>query len=77
MRTTIDKAGRLVLPKVLREQVGLRAGVVDVSIDGAGIRIEPVSAEDLVEEDGRWVIPSAGQRLDDEVVRAVIDAGRR
>jgi len=30
MRATIDKAGRLVIPKQLRDYVGLRAGEVEV-----------------------------------------------
>ena len=43
MRTTIDKAGRVVIPKPLREQVGLAEGEVELVVDGAGVRIEPVA----------------------------------
>ncbi len=77
MRSTIDKAGRLVVPKVLRDRVGLRAGVVELTADGTGIRIEPVAGEGLVEESGRLVIPASGAALDDELVRALRDADRR
>ena len=42
MRTTIDNAGHLVIPKTLREQSGITAGEVEVSLDGAVIRIESV-----------------------------------
>jgi AbrB family looped-hinge helix DNA binding protein len=38
MRTTIDEAGRLVIPKALRDVVGLRLGEVEVRVDGAGPR---------------------------------------
>lgn len=77
MRTTIDPAGRLVIPKVLRDQVGLRPGAVEVVADGAGLRVEPVATEDLTEEDGRPVIPASGQAIDDELVRALRLADQR
>ena len=59
MRTTIDQAGRLVLPKPLRDQVGLVAGEVEVTLDGTGIRIEPVATTVLVERDGHLFLPDA------------------
>ena len=64
MRTTIDRAGRVVIPRVLRELVGLSDGEVEISYEGAGIRIEPVAGEGLVEEGNRLVIPAtAPQRM--------------
>lgn len=77
MRSTIDKAGRLVVPKVLRDRIGLRAGAVELIADGTGIRIEPVAGEGLAEEGGRLVIPASGVGVDDELVRALRDADRR
>ena len=77
MRTTIDKAGRLVVPRSLRDAVGLTAGPVELVRDGAAIRIEPVSGEGLAEEGGRLVIPGGGQAVDDEVVRAMRHADQR
>ena len=77
MRTTIDKAGRLVIPKPLRDQVGLREGAVEVVADGSGLRVEPVAGELLEQRDGRLVIPAAGVQLDDDVVQALRDAGQR
>ena len=77
MRATIDAAGRLVIPKQLREQVGLRAGEVEVTADGAGLRVEPLAEGSLDERDGRLVIPAAGESIDDELVRALRDAGQR
>ncbi|MDQ3973208.1 MAG: AbrB/MazE/SpoVT family DNA-binding domain-containing protein [Actinomycetota bacterium] len=77
MRTTIDRAGRIVIPKPLRDQLGLRPGEVEVTADGAGLRIEPVASDEVAEEGGRAVIPPCGAVLDDETVRALRDAGRR
>lgn len=77
MRTTIDKAGRLVVPKVLREEIGLRAGVIELTADGTGIRIEPVAGQGLVEEAGRLIIPASGTGVDDDLVRALRVADRR
>jgi AbrB family looped-hinge helix DNA binding protein len=77
MQTTIDTAGRLVIPKQLRDQVGMQAGPVEVTVDGAALRIEPVAGDELVEEDGYLVIPSAGLTITDEMVRALRDADQR
>lgn len=77
MRTTIDKAGRLVIPKALRDQVGLRPGAVEVTADGTGLRLEPLAEESLDERNGRLVIPAAGAQVDDELVQALRDAVQR
>lgn len=77
MRTTIDKAGRLVIPKVLRDEIGLVPGEVELVRDGAGIRLEPVAGSGLDQRAGRLVIPSAGADIDDELVRRLRDADQR
>jgi AbrB family looped-hinge helix DNA binding protein len=77
MRTTIDKAGRLVIPKALRDRLGLQPGEVEIMADGAALRVEPVSGESLVERDGRLVIPSSGSPLTDDFVRELRDADQR
>jgi AbrB family looped-hinge helix DNA binding protein len=77
MRATIDKAGRLVIPKQLRDHVGLRAGEVEVTAEGAGLRAEPLAADTLDQRDGRLVIPDSGVGIDDDLVRALRDAGQR
>lgn len=77
MRTTIDQAGRLVIPKSLREQVGLSPGPVEIDVDGAALRIEPVAEVDLIERDGWLVIDAHDLVITDDDVRALRDAGQR
>jgi AbrB family looped-hinge helix DNA binding protein len=45
MRTTIDKAGRLVIPAAVRDRAGLRPGTtIEISMDETGVRLERVAA---------------------------------
>jgi AbrB family looped-hinge helix DNA binding protein len=76
MRTTIDKAGRLVIPKSLRDHVGLLPGEVEVRIEGATLVVEPVAAERLIERRGRLIVPGAGSAIDDDAVRRLRDDQR-
>lgn len=55
----------------------MRAGEVEITAEGAALRVEPVAGESLGERDGRPVIPSAGVPIDDDLVRALRDADRR
>ncbi|WP_232070298.1 AbrB/MazE/SpoVT family DNA-binding domain-containing protein [Mycobacterium noviomagense] len=73
----MDKAGRLVIPKSLREQAGIASGEVEISLDGAAIRIESVAADDLVEEDGLLLLPSGGPKLGADAVRELRLADQR
>lgn len=44
MRTTIDKAGRLVIPAAVRERLGLEPGTtLEVTVDEVGVRLERVA----------------------------------
>lgn len=71
MRAAIDKAGRLVIPKPLRDLPGLGPGVVEVTVDGAALKVEPIADESLVERDGLLVIPAAGSPIGSDLVRAL------
>jgi AbrB family looped-hinge helix DNA binding protein len=77
MRTTIDKAGRLVIPRALRDRIGLvGGGEVELELDGSAVRIEPVSGSDLKDVAGLLVIPATGTPLTGDLVRELIDADR-
>jgi AbrB family looped-hinge helix DNA binding protein len=67
MRTTIDKAGRVVIPAPIRDRLGLRPGQVELTVEGSALRIEAVAREFLEGELGRLVIPASGEpvRVDD------------
>ena len=78
METTIDSAGRIVVPKVLRDSLGLRPGTrLDISAYGAGLSVIPGGrTAELVEEDG--VLVARGTTVvDSETIFGVIDALRR
>jgi AbrB family looped-hinge helix DNA binding protein len=77
MKATIDKAGRLVIPKTLRDRLGFRPGEVEVIADGAALRVEPMSGEQLERQSGRLVIPASGLKISDDDVRALRDADHR
>jgi len=79
MLTTIDAAGRIVVPKAMRDELGLTAGsTVDISVYGAGLAVIPGRGRGgrLIEENGHLVITGVGV-LTDEMMYALIDAGRR
>lgn len=78
MEAKLDSVGRVVLPKALRDALGLRAGsTVDISCYGAGLQLIPTSrTARLVDESG--VLVAAGETpIGDDVVFGLIDAGRR
>lgn len=78
MEATIDSMGRVVVPKALRDALGLTPGTkVDISRYGAGLALVPGGrTARLVKEDGVLVATSE-TTIDDEIVFALIDAGRR
>lgn len=55
------------IPKALRDALGLVPGEVELTRDGAGIRVEPVPGEGTVEERGRLVIDDEVAITDDDV----------
>ena len=44
MRTTIDKAGHLVIPAAIRDRAGLTPGtIIEISLEDAGVRLARVA----------------------------------
>jgi AbrB family looped-hinge helix DNA binding protein len=57
MRTTIDKAGRIVIPAGIRDRTGLTAGTeVEVTEDQLGVRIERVADGPRLMKVGRRLV---------------------
>jgi len=81
MRSAIDAAGRIVIPKPLRVRLGLESGkAVEIRERDGRIEIEPASVPmSLVRRGGRPVAVPAEELppLTDEIVRATIERTRR
>ena len=73
-----DSAGRIVVPKPLRDALALTAGAtVDISQYGSGLQIVPAGrTARLVEEDG-FLVATGDNSIDDDIVLHLIDASRR
>lgn len=79
MKATIDSAGRLLVPKPLRQALGLLPGVdVDVSVYGDGIYVAPGgrTASLRPDETGALVVDSDVE-ITDAMVFSLMDAGRK
>jgi AbrB family looped-hinge helix DNA binding protein len=79
MRTTIDMAGRLVVPKRLRDQLGFSPGA-ELELDAVDGRLEvTVPSRVRVEEGphGLRLTTDAHERLSAEQVRELMERGRR
>jgi AbrB family looped-hinge helix DNA binding protein len=81
MRTTIDSAGRIVVPKVLRDELGLSAGSsVEISSRDGKLEIEPAATKMRLVKRGKGLVAATDEPLPElsaEDVRAVIESLRR
>lgn len=82
MKTTVDQAGRVVIPKQLRDDVGLNGGVeVEIAAVDGRIEIEPVGPPmRMVRRNGLLVAEIEdydGPPLTAEQVREVLERVRR
>lgn len=80
-RTTIDGAGRVVIPKPIREAAGLSArDVIDIRIcDGGVIELQPVPRAVRIEDVGglKVAVPDdSGEALEEETVARTVSALR-
>jgi AbrB family looped-hinge helix DNA binding protein len=57
MKTSIDKAGRVVIPAAIRERAGLVAGAeIEVTVDDMGVRLERVAPGPRLVKIGRRLV---------------------
>ena len=72
MQLAIDKFGRMVLPKIIRQDLGLRAGdVLDAREEGDTVVLRPVREKDAVRlKNGVLVFTG---KADGDLVKAVED----
>ena len=77
METTIDQVGRIVVPKQLRDQLGLVAGSkVDVSLYGDGIHLSPSGRTARLERHGGRLVAVADTVVTDDDVFGLLDSFR-
>lgn len=79
MKATIDSGGRLLLPKGIRDSLGLVPGSqVDVSPYGGGVQITPGGRTARLERDASGRLVSVSETVvTDEQMFSLIDSGRR
>lgn len=81
MRTTIDKAGRIVIPKAMRDELGWSGGSeVEISLVDGHVEVDVVPTPvRLVRRDGRLVAVADREMppLTAEMVRETLEKIRR
>ena len=79
MRSTIDKAGRVVIPASIRERAGLTPGAtLEITVDDTGVRIERVAPGPRLVRIGKRLVarPTAGGERPQVDVAALIEEER-
>ncbi len=81
MRTTIDRAGRVIVPKALRDELGLEPGrELDMSARDGALVIEPVPTTVSLVRKGKVFVAKPRTPLPvltQEEVRAALEGSRR
>jgi len=76
MLGTIDKAGRVVVPREIRQELGLVPGDVEISVQGTRVVIEQRGSR-LRESDGHLLLPLGGPAMTADEVRELRLADQR
>jgi AbrB family looped-hinge helix DNA binding protein len=80
MKTTIDRAGRVVIPASLRRRAGLLPGVeLEISADERGIRLERVASGPRLVKVGRRLVARPTAAVEDHPaidVAALVESER-
>jgi AbrB family looped-hinge helix DNA binding protein len=81
MKTTIDRAGRIVVPKALRDELSLVGGeTVELTVRDGRLEVEPLSSPMRLERRGRGVaaVPEGDlPPLTADQVRGALEQTRR
>jgi AbrB family looped-hinge helix DNA binding protein len=81
MRTAIDSAGRVVVPKALRDELGLAPGrALDIRARDGVLVIEPVPTPVTLVRRGKRLVAkprAALPKLSQDQVRAALEGSRR
>jgi AbrB family looped-hinge helix DNA binding protein len=78
VEATIDSVGRIVLPKVLRDRLGLAPGtVVDVTLYGDGLHVAPGGRTARLEQRDGVLVAISDTAIDDGDVFALLESVRR
>ncbi len=78
METTMDSVGRIVVPKPLRDALGLTPGsTVDISRYGAGLQLLATGRTARLVDESGVLVATGDTAIDDDIVFGLIDAGRR
>ncbi|HYU45947.1 MAG TPA: AbrB/MazE/SpoVT family DNA-binding domain-containing protein [Terriglobales bacterium] len=72
MIAKVDREGRIVVPKKLREKLGLRAGMeIEVAETSDGLTLKPVTKKSSLTREGRFLVhtgkPIHGYSVSDAV----------
>jgi AbrB family looped-hinge helix DNA binding protein len=77
MQSTIDKAGRVIIPAAIRARLGLVPGPVSIVVEGADVRIAAIAPNQLAVRKGRVVIAADGLSLNADDIRELRLADQR
>ncbi len=81
MRVTIDRAGRLVVPKPLRDELKLEPGAtLELRAREGRLELEPVAVPMRLVRRGKGLVATTDEplpRIDADDVRAVLESQRR
>jgi AbrB family looped-hinge helix DNA binding protein len=78
MEATLDSVGRIVVPKALRDALGLQPGAsIDISLYGAGLQLVPAGRTARLREIDTGLVAESDTVVTDDVVFGLLDAGRR
>ena len=78
MQAIIDQGGRIVVPKALRDRLGLTPGsIVDISMYGGGLHIAPGGRTARLECRNGALVAVSDTMISDDDVADLVDSIRR